>query len=198
MQNGKRTTPDQLRNPTQEAAKRTTIILDKKERAYIDNLIRDGKESGIKPLISKMLNIHQSMMIYDWHFPGEYYCGISRVALVNVELMRLLIQQVPKEKWRSIGKTMGVALKVCMETTLDSSTITRENWESVFRRLNVQGLGDFSLKDKYLLVKTPFINESELLAGILEGLLDIELDVKNMSPPLVFEVKNGLRVSEAE
>jgi hypothetical protein len=145
-----------------------------------------------------MLNIHQSMMVYDWRFPGEYYCGISRVALVNVELMRLLIQQVPKEKWRSIGKTMGAALKVCMETTLDSPTITRDNWESVFRRLNVQGLGDFSLKDKYLLVKTPFINESELLAGILEGLLDIELDVKNMSPPLVFEVKNGLKVSEAK
>lgn len=198
MQNGKRTAPEQLRIPAEEATKRTTIILEKEERDYIDALICEGKESGIKPLISKMLDIYQSLKIHDWRFPGEYYCGISRVAFVNVELMSLLIQQVPKEKLRPIGKTMGAALKVGMETSLDLSTINRDNWEAVFKRLSVQGLGDFSLKDKYLLVKTPFISESELMAGLLEGLLDIALDVKNMAPPLVFAVKNGPMSSEAK
>ncbi len=198
MHDGEKKTPNQLRYPAEEAAKRTTIILEKDERDYIDALIREGKEPGIKPLISKMLDIYQNMMIYDWRFPGEYYCGISRVAFVNVELMNLLIKQVPKDKMRSIGKTMGVALKVCMETSLDLSTITRDNWASVFKRLSVQGLGDFSLKDKYLLVKTPFINESEIQAGLLEGLLDIELDVKNSVPPLIFEVKKGLKASETK
>ena len=101
-----------------ETAKRTTIILEKSEREYIDSLIREGKEPGIKPLISKMLDVYRSMMIYDWRFPGEYYCGISRIAFVNVELLELLIQQLPKEKWRENGKRMGEALKVSMETTL--------------------------------------------------------------------------------
>jgi hypothetical protein len=193
MQSSKKKMHNQQLNPGQEAVKRTTIILDTQERAYIDALIREGKESGIKPLISKMLDIYQKMMIYDWRFPGEYYCGISRVAFVNIELMSLLIQQVPKEKWRPIGKTMGAVLKVSMEMTLELPSINHDNWERVFKRLSIQGLGDFSLKDKYLLVKTPFINESEILAGLLEGLLDIKLDVKNMAPPLVFEVKTGLR-----
>ena len=76
------------------------------------------------------------------------------------------------------AETMGAALKVSMETTLDLPTITPNNWENVFKRLRVQGFGDFYLKDKYLLAKTPFINESEILAGILEGLLDVELDLK--------------------
>jgi len=174
------------------AARRTTVILDKNEREYIDSLIRDGKEQGIKPLISKMLDIHQNMMIYDWHFPGEYYCGISRIAFVNVELINIIIQQTPHEKWRELGKKMGFALKVSMETTLNLNAITSENWSSVFRRLKVQGLGDFYMKDKYLLVKMPFINESEILAGILEGLLGIELDKKTTVPPLVFEVKSGM------
>ena len=101
-----------------EEAKRTTIILEKEERDFIDQLIREGKEPGIKPLISKMLEIYKSMMIYDWRFPGEYYCGISRIAYVNVELLNILIQQIPREKWRDIGKKMGDALKVSMETTL--------------------------------------------------------------------------------
>jgi hypothetical protein len=181
-----------------ETTKRTTIILDKEEREYIDSLIREGKEPGIKPLISKMLDVYRSMMIYDWRFPGEYYCGISRIAFVNIELLSILIQQIPKEKWRQIGKNMGAALKVSLETTLGLPVITPDNWENVFKRLRVQGFGDCYLKDKYLLAKTPFINEAEIFAGMLEGLLDVELDVKNSAPPLIFEVKRGLKTSEAK
>jgi hypothetical protein len=173
----------------EETTKRTTIILEKDERDFIDQLIKEGKEPGIKPLISKMLDVYRSMMIYDWRFPGEYYCGISRIAFVNVELLNILIQQIPKEKWRGIGKTMGAALKVSIETTLDLKTSQKENWENVFKRLRVQGFGDFYLKDKYLLIKTPFIGYPELWEGILEGLFDIELDMKTTVPPLVFEIK---------
>ncbi len=172
-----------------EEAKRTTIILEKEERDFIDQLIREGKEPGIKPLISKMLEIYKSMMIYDWRFPGEYYCGISRIAYVNVELLNILIQQIPREKWRDIGKKMGDALKVSMETTLGVDVAKQENWEAVFKRLRVQGFGDFIQKDKYLLLKIPFINESEIWVGILESLFGIRLETKNSIPPLVFEIK---------
>ncbi|XHH08002.1 MAG: hypothetical protein ACFCUE_10545 [Candidatus Bathyarchaeia archaeon] len=173
-----------------EEAKRTTIILEKDERDFIDQLIKDGKEPGIKPLISKMLDVYRSMMIYDWRFPGEYYCGISRIAFVNVELINILIQNVPKEKWHEIGKKMGDALKVSMETTLGVDASKQENWEAVFTRLRVQGFGDFYLKDKYLLLKTPFLNDAPLWEGIMEGLFGIKLDTKNSMPPLVFEIKS--------
>jgi hypothetical protein len=53
----------------------------------------------------------------------------------------------------------------------------------------VQGFGDFYLKDKYFLIKTPFIGYPELWEGTLEGLFDIELDMKTTVPPLVFEIK---------
>ena len=172
-----------------EAAKRTTIILEKDEREFIDKLIREGKEPGIKPLISKMLDVYRSMMIYDWRFPGEYYCGISRIAFVNVELLEILIQQTPKEKWRENGRLMGEALRISMETTLGLQTTNQENWASVFNRLRVQGFGDIYMKDKYLLIKTPFISNSEIWAGLLEGLFDLKLDMKTTAPPLVFEIK---------
>jgi hypothetical protein len=171
------------------SARRTTIILDKDEREFIDSLIREGKEPGIKPLISKMLDVYRSMMVYDWRFPGEYYCGISRIAFVNVELLNVLIQNTPKEKWREIGRRMGEAVKISLETTMDLRTENRERWPDVFKRLRVQGFGDFYLKDKYILIKTPFINESEIWAGLLEGLFNTELDVKTTSSPLVFEFK---------
>ena len=195
MQNPHEKSPRDTLKKEEGAAKRTTIILDKEEREYIDALIRDGKEPGIKPLISKMLDVYRSMMVHDWRFPGEYYCGISRIAFVNVELLNILIQQIPKEKWRETGKIMGTALKVSMETTLDLQTIKSENWENVLKRLKIQGFGDFYLKDKYLLAKTPFITESEILTGLLEGLLDVELDKKTNVPPIVFEVKKGLNLT---
>jgi hypothetical protein len=172
-----------------EAAKRTTIILEKDEREFIDKLIREGKEPGIKPLISKMLDVYRSMMIYDWRFPGEYYCGISRIAFVNVELLEILIQQTPKEKWRENGRLMGEALRISIETTLGLQTTNQANWASVFNRLRVQGFGDIYMKDKYILIKTPFISNSEIWAGLLEGLFDLKLDMKTTAPPLVFEIK---------
>ncbi len=189
MQEDKRKRLEEMVNKNEESTRRTTIILEKDERDFIDQMIKEGKEPGIKPLISKMLDVYRSMMIYDWRFPGEYYCGISRIAFVNVELLNILIQHIPKEKWREIGKEMGTALKISMETTLGLQAANRENWENIFKRLRVQGFGDFYLKDKYLLLKTPFIGYSELWEGILEGLFDIELDVKTTVPPLVFEIK---------
>jgi hypothetical protein len=180
------------------SAKRTTIILEKEEREFVDSLIREGKEPGIKPLISKMLDVYRSMMVYDWRFPGEYYCGISRIAFVNVELINILIQNTAPEKWREIGKKMGEAMEVSIETTLGIKAANREKWPDVFKRLRVQGFGDFYLKDKYLLLKTPFIAESEIWAGLLEGLFGVELNVKTTSPPLVFEIREEQGSEESE
>ena len=175
-----------------EEAKRTTIILEKGEREFIESLIREGKEPGIKPLISKMLDIYRSMMIYDWRFPGEYYCGISRTAFVNVELLNILTQHIPKEKWPSVGEKMGDALKVSIQSTLGVDASKPEHWEEIFNRLKVQGFGDFFLKDKFLLLKRPFIHDSEIWKGILEGLLGVELETRNSVAPLVFEIKPRL------
>jgi hypothetical protein len=191
MQDEKEKKLQEMISKDEGPARRTTIILEKDEREYIDSLIREGKEPGIKPLISKMLDVYRSMMIYDWRFPGEYYAGISRIAFVNVELLNILIQNTPREKWREIGKKMGEATRVSIETTLGIQTQQREKWTDVFKRLRVQGFGDFYLKDKYLLIKTPFIDESDIWAGFLEGLLNINLSIKTTSSPLVFEIEES-------
>lgn len=198
MQEAKKKKLDEMIGKEEESARRTTIILDKEEREYIDSLIREGKEPGIKPLVSKMLDVYRSMTIYDWRFPGEYYCGISRIAFVNVELLNILIQNVPKERWRGIGRKMGEAIRVSIETTVGVKAENREKWPDVFKRLRVQGFGDFYLKDKYLLVKTPFISEPEIWAGLLEGLFTVKLDVKTTSPPLIFEIMENADVNVNE
>jgi len=168
--------------------KRTTIILDEEERKYIDSLIEEGKEPGIKPLISKMLDVYRNMTIYDWKYPGEYYCGISRVAFVNVEFVNIMLQHVPKEKWREVGQKTGEATRLSMEASLNIQTDNREKWSEVFKRLCVQGFGDFYLRDKYVIIKTPFISNSEVLCGFLEGLLGIRLEARTSAPPLIFEI----------
>jgi hypothetical protein len=198
MQEEKEKKLEKLIGKNEESAKRTTIILEKEEREFIDSLIREGKEPGIKPLISKMLDVYRSMMVYDWRFPGEYYCGISRIAFVNVELINILIQQIPSEKYRQIGRSMGEAAKVSLEATLGIQTFNREKWQDVFKRLRVQGFGDFYLKDKYILIKTPIIDEPEILGGFLEGLLGLKLNVKTPVQPFVLEItENADTVAKA-
>lgn len=177
--------------PTKDkgSAKRTTIVLEKEERDFIDSLIRDGKETGIKPLISKLLDIYRNMMIHDWHYPGEYYYGISRMAFINLELANILVQNIHEGKRRDVGRRMGEAAKVSIEATFGIKTTIGEKWQEVFKRLQVQGFGEVYIKDKYILIKTPFINEPNIWAGFLEGLLGIELEVKTDTPPFVFEMK---------
>jgi len=172
----------------EHSIKRTTIILDEEERKYVDSLIREGREPGIKPLISKMLDVYRSMMIYDWKYPGEYYCGISRVAFLNVEFIDILLQFIPEDKWREVGQRLGEAARVSMEATLNLETVKRDKWQDVFKRLRVQGLSDIYLRDKYLVLKAPFINNYEVLHGFLESLLGIDLEPKTLIPPMVFEI----------
>ena len=173
---------------SKEAVRRTTIILDDDERKYIDSLIQEGREPGIKPLISKMLDIYRSMSIYDWRFPGEYYVGVSRVAFVNVEFINTLLQYIPQSKWREVGQKMGEAARISMEATLNLETTKREKWDDVFKRLRVQGFGDFYPKDKYFIIKAPFINNPEVLGGFLETLLNVELEVRTSSAPFVYAI----------
>jgi len=171
-----------------EAVKRTTIILDNEERKYIDQLISEGREPGIKPLISKMLDIYRSMSVYDWRFPGEYYVGVSRVAFVNVEFINTLLQYIPQNKWREVGQKIGEAARISMEATLGIETTAREKWDDVLKRLRVQGFGDFYPRDKYFIVKAPFINNVEVLCGFLETLLNVQLEVRTPTAPFVFAV----------
>jgi len=75
-----------------------------------------------------------------------------------------------------------------MEASLNLQTTNREKWSDVFKRLRVQGFGDFYLRDKYVIIKTPFISNSQVLCGFLEGLLGIQLEAKTSAPPLIFEI----------
>jgi len=103
-----------------------------------------------------MLDVYRSMMIYDWKYPGEYYCGISRVAFVNIEFIDTMLKYIPEEKWREVGLKMGEAARVSMEATLDLETTNREKWPNVLKRLRIQGFGDFYLRDKFIILRTPF------------------------------------------
>ena len=172
-----------------DSVKRTTIILDQEEREYIDSLIQEGREPGIKPLISKMLDVYRSMRIYDWKYPGgEYYIGISRVAFLNVEFIDILLKYIPEEEWREVGQKIGEIAKVSLEASINIETNNREKWADVFKRLRVQGFGDFYLKDKFIIIRTPFINHPEVWGGFLESLLGVSLKKRTLTPPFIFEI----------
>ena len=86
--------------------------------------------------------------------------------------------------------SLAEALRVSIQSTLGIDTLQRKNWEDVFHRLKVQGFGDLQVKDKFLLLKLPFIQDCEIWRGLLQGLLGVELKTRNSLPPLVFEIKN--------
>jgi hypothetical protein len=85
-----------------------------------------------------------------------------------------------------------------MEATLGLETTKRERWEDVFKRLRVQGFGDFYLKDKYFLVKAPFISNAETLCGFIEKLLDVQLEVRTSMAPYVFAVVDEVKPKRAK
>ena len=177
-------------NKKKKTVRRTTIILEEEERQYIDKLIKEGKEPGMKQLFYKMLDVYRSMMIYDWKYPGEYYAGISRIAFINIEFISTLLQYIPRDKHYEIGKKIGEAAKISMDTTLNLNTTEKKKWPEVFKRLRIHGLGDFFQRDKYIIVKAPCINNPELQRGYLETLLGATLNVKTSTAPYIYEISS--------
>ncbi|MCW3980198.1 MAG: hypothetical protein NWF11_01855 [Candidatus Bathyarchaeota archaeon] len=185
MQDANGKAPSQTKK---EHVRRTTIILEEEERKYIDRLVKDGKEAGIKQLVSKMLDVYRSMSIYDWKYPGEYYSGISRIAFIKIEFINTLLQHIPPEQHYQVGRKAGEAARISIEASLGITATDKERWPEVYKRLRIHGFGDFYQKDKYIIVKSPFINNEELLRGFLETLLGAELETRTTSPPFVYEI----------
>ena len=168
--------------------KRTTVIFDQRDRQYLENLIRDGKEPGIKPFIAKMVDVYRTMAIHDWKFPGEYYIGISRAAFFSQQDIQLMIDLIPEEDRRQAAQKIGEVTAVSIRTSLNLDPHQRENWPKILERLTVFGYGDLTLRDNYIIVKNPFISNLTFLTGFLEGVLDSRLEPKITTSPLVFEI----------
>ena len=168
--------------------KRTTVIFDQRDRQYLETLIRDGKEPGIKPFIAKMVDVYRTMAIHDWKFPGEYYIGISRAAFFSQQDIQLMIDLIPEEGRRSAAHKIGEVTALSIQASLNIDPHQRENWPTVLELLRVFGYGDLTLRDDYIVVKNPFISNLTFLTGFLEGVLDSTLEPKITTSPLVFEI----------
>ena len=168
--------------------KRTTVIFDQKDRQYLETLIRDGKEPGIKPFIAKMVDVYRTMAIHDWKFPGEYYIGISRAAFFSQQDIQLMIDLIPEESRREAARKIGEVTALSIRASLNIDPHKKENWPTALERLRIFGYGDLTLRDDYIVVKNPFISNLTFLTGFLEGVLESRLEPKITTSPLVFEI----------
>jgi len=173
---------------SEKISKRTTIIFDEKDREFLDNLIKENKEQGIKSFISKMFDVYRSMAIYDWKYPGEYYSGISRVAFIHQELLNILFELIPKEKRRETGRKVGEALRTSITASQNIDIKKREKWPDMLKHLRILGYGVLLLKDNMIIARNPFISDVEPLQGLLEGVFDVNLKAKTNVSPIIFEI----------
>lgn len=171
-----------------KASKRTTVIFEDQDRQYLEQLIRDGKEPGIKPFISKMFDVYRNMAMYDWKFPGEYYVGMSRVAFFSQENLQHLIELIPDTKHRETGRKLGEITAISIEASQNFDTHKKENWSKVLERLVVFGYGDLMLREGSLIAKSPFISNLPFLTGFLEGVLGVTLKARITTSPIVFDI----------
>jgi hypothetical protein len=173
---------------SEKVSKRTTIIFDEKDREFLDNLIKENKEQGVKSFISKMFDVYRSMAIYDWKYPGEYYSGISRVAFVHQEVLNGLLELIPKEKRREVGRKVGEALRTSIIASQNIDVKKREKWSDILKHLRILGYGVLLLQDNMIIARNPFISEVEPLQGFLEAIFGVNLKPKTNVSPIIFEI----------
>ena len=168
--------------------RRTTVVLDRKDREFLEGLIRSGKETGIKPFIEKMLDIYRNMAIHDWRYPGECYVGASRVAFINQESISVLTEMIPPGKRGEAGRKLGEVHKTALLTGFGVDSGKEESWDEVFRRLSVLGYGEINRRDNILVLKNPIFGDVAMLIGFLETLLGRPMTAKTTVSPVVVEV----------
>lgn len=159
----------------------------KMTKSSLERLIADGKEPSIKSFLSKMFDVYRSMAVYDWKYPGEYYVGPSRIALVSQEIIRVLLEFLPPEKHKDAGKTVGKAMCVPLATCLNVEPTVKEFWGAVFKHLRILGYGDLIQHGNLVIIRNPFLTDVDFFVGLMEGLTGHVLDVKS-TQPLVLEV----------
>ncbi|MCW4021536.1 MAG: hypothetical protein ACOWW1_01370 [archaeon] len=128
------------------------------------------------------------MRIYDCKILGEYYTCISRVAFINVEFLDVFFKFIPETKWKEVGQEIEKMAIVSLEASMDIETSNKEKWVDVFKRLRIQGFGDFCLKDKFIITRTLLISNSKFLWDFIEILIGEILEVRTASLLLVFEL----------
>ena len=173
----------------QKEVRRTTIILDDKDRQYLESLIKEGKETGFKTFVTKMFDVYRSLGMDDWKSPGVYYRGISRIAIITQEVFDLLVNMIPDNKVIEAGKQIGETMSTIFRTDMDLNTKRKENLTEVFKQLGILGLGEFVFKDNLIVVRGPYINNVKMFVAFLEGLAGVKLQPRTTSPPLVIEVQ---------
>lgn len=169
--------------------KRVSEIFEERDGPHLERLITKLNEPGIKPFVSRMFDIYRTMAMYDWKLPGEYYVGASRVAFFNQESLQYLIDRIPGLELRETGRDLGTTMGVSLGASHNFDPRKRENWPKVLERLRVFGYGDLFLREGYIIAKSPFIADSTLLTGFLEGALGVRVETRATSP-LVFRVSN--------
>lgn len=173
-------------------AKRTTVVLDPKDKEFLEALIKGGKEAGIKPFITKMLDIYRNMTIQDWRYPGECYVGASRMAFINQESVDLLTETIPPEKREEVGRKLGEVHKISLQTGFGVDSTKEESWDEVFKRLMILGYGEISRRENILVLKNPILKDAAMLTGFLETLLGRPMTAKTTISPVVVEVGKAL------
>ncbi|MFQ5762116.1 MAG: hypothetical protein ACE5PO_03685 [Candidatus Bathyarchaeia archaeon] len=167
--------------------KRTTIIFSDKDREYVEGLISQGREQSLTALISKIFDVYRSLAIHDWKYPGEYYVGPSRVSLFSQEALNAMLGFIPEKERLSVGRSVGEVMGLAITTNFKLEPQDRENWPEVLKHMSILGYGDFTLRENLIIIKNPFVTDTDLLAGILEGLIGKNIKVIT-ALPAVFEV----------
>lgn len=173
----------------QKEVRRTTIILEDKDREYLANLIKGGKETGFKTFVTKMFDVYRSLGMEEWKYPGIYYRGISRIAILTQEIFELLVGMIPDTKIVDLGKQIGETLSTMFRTGTELNTKRRDNWPDAFKQLGIMGFGEFIFKDSLIVVRDPFIVNNKMLVAFLEGFLGAKLQPRTTSSPFVIEVQ---------
>ncbi|MFQ5999014.1 MAG: hypothetical protein ACE5KO_06890 [Candidatus Bathyarchaeia archaeon] len=167
--------------------KRTTVILEKKDEEFLQDLISQGKEAGIKNFIGKMFDVYRNLAMYDWKFPGEYYYGISRVAFVVQEVLEALTLYVPPEKAVEAGKKMGESLRFSALKGR-SEPFSEKTTKELLTKARLLGLADFGLEGDKAFVKNPILSNANLLRGFMEGFLSCKCETLTERSPFLFKL----------
>ncbi len=172
----------------EKEVKRTTIILRDEDREYLEQLIKDGKVAGFKHFITNMFDSYRELGMKEWSQEGVYYRGISRVALITLEMLESITNMIPKNKLREVGHGVGTVLSTTLMVDKKIDTKKPKNIAETLKQVSVLGFGDFEGKDEIIITKNPFLIKADMLVGFLEGLLGIKLEAKTTSPPMIIQI----------
>lgn len=160
------------------------ISADKREKIRRSGL-------SLEEFCDRLIDTQERFSMDQWT-DGCFWIGFFRVCFLKTETLNYLLDHFEDNDLLKMGRELGEKAKSIQNYLSKLNSVDNVSIMELLEHLNaVYGWGNFTLKNKIIIIKTPVFTKPYFIQGYLEGILNVRLTIIESLPDrMVFNISS--------